>query len=273
MISEADIATHLTDEVRAIPYPGRWSNPPFTGDDAAVIARDGDLSELRVDRRTGRVDWVDLRTGTAQRLAPSLPAFGVLAAAYATALRDTRGAGGRALRHVEQALLDSVRAVSADLAAEGSYWAIAAEELGTGVLGGDDAPEPLTVTAAGGPTVVIAMPMLRLRQALADEGLTLSGYRGAVSYATLSGDLSTTLANTARPDAQASGPARVLVVDGQTRLTADDLAFPALRTLLLLEPTTLPEDLAEAAAMLEVLTVGGPGPFARIADLVARRDA
>ncbi|MFC9515783.1 hypothetical protein ACFTSD_08665 [Nocardiaceae bacterium NPDC056970] len=273
MIDDADIATHLTAVVRAVPYPGQWSSPPFTGVGAAVIARDDELSELRVDRRTGRVDWVDLRTGAAQLVAPSLRAFGVLATAYAKALQDTRGAGDRSLRHIEQTLLDSVRAVSAELTAQGSYWAIAAEELGTGVLGGDDAPEPLTVASAGGPTVVIAIPMLRLRRLLADEGLTLSGYRGAVSYAALSGDLSTTLASTARPDAQSSGPARVLVVDEQTRLTPEDLAFPTLRTLMVLEPTTLPEDLVEASGALTVVRVGGPGPFARIADLVARPDA
>ncbi|NKS64721.1 hypothetical protein GS966_29190 [Rhodococcus hoagii] len=269
MIDDADITAHLTDEVRALPYPGRWSNPPFAGDGAAVLARDGDLTELRVDRRAGRVDWVDLETGAGQMLAPSLRALGELAAAYATALRETRGAGDRALRRIERTFLDSVRTVSADLAADGTFWAIAAEELGDGVLGGDDLPEPLTVVPAGGSTVVIAMPMLRLHRALADEGLTLSGYRTTVSYVTLSGDLGTTLANTAHPGAQASGPARVLVVDGQSPLTADALAFPALRTLILVEPATLPENLTAAAADLAVVTVGPREPFARIADLLA----
>ncbi|MFM1730256.1 hypothetical protein ABI214_13295 [Prescottella soli] len=271
MISDADITADLTDEMRALPYPGRWLSPPFDGDGAAVIARDTGLSELRVDRRTGRVDEVDLRTGGAQMLAPSLREFGVLAVAYAAALRNTRGADDRELRRIEQSLLGQVRAGSAGLAAEGSFWAIAAEELGNGMLGAGDAPEPVTVTPAGGPTVVIAMPMTRLHQALAAEGLTLLAYRSAVSYAALSGDLSTTLANTARPGAQASGPAQVLVVDGQTQLTAHVLGFPTLRMLVLLAPATVPLDLLEVSAALEVVTVDGPAPFARIAELLAQR--
>ncbi|WFR72814.1 hypothetical protein P9209_02580 [Prescottella defluvii] len=176
------------------------------------------------------------------------------------------------MERIEQTLLEAIRAVSSELAAEGSFWAIAAEELGNGVLGADTG-EPVVVSASGGPTVVIAMPMMRLREALAAEGLGLLDYRASVSYAALSGDLGTTLANTARPGAQASGPAQVLVVDQQTRLTADDLTFPTLRMLVLLHPVTLPADLLDAAARLEVVTVGGSGPFTRIADLVTRLDA
>ncbi|MDH6282258.1 hypothetical protein [Prescottella agglutinans] len=272
MISDADITAHLNDEVRAIPYPGRWLSPPFEGDGAAVIARDAGLSELRVDRQTGRIDGVDLPTGAARVIAPSPHALGALAAAYASASRSTRGASDQALERIEQTLLEAIRAVSSELAAAGSFWAIAAEELGNGVLGAD-AAEPVVVSASGGPTVVIAMPMMRLREALAAEGLGLLDYRASVSYAALSGDLGTTLANTARPGAQTSGPAQVLVVDPQTRLTADDLAFPTLRMLVLLHPAALPADLLDGAARLEVVTVGGPGPFARIADLVTRRDA
>jgi len=271
VISDADITADLHDEVRAIPYPGRWLSPPFDGDNAAVIARDAGLSELRVDRRTGRVDGVDLQTGAAQVIAPSLREFGALAAAHSSAFRCTRGATDRELRRAEETLLSAVRAVSPDLAAEGSFWAFAAEELGSGVIGDHDAPDPVTVGSAGGPTVVIAMPMLRLRQALAEEGLSLLAYRGLVSYCALSGDLSTTLANTARPGAQAAGPAQVLVVDGQTRLTAHDLGFPTLRMLVLLAPATVPRDLLEVSAALEVVTVDGSAPFARIAELLAER--
>lgn len=262
----------MTDDVRAIPYPGDWLSPPFDGDAVAVIARDTGLSELRVDRRTGRVDGVDLHTGAVQSIAPSLRAFAVLATAYASALRDTRGATDRELRRIEGSLLRSIRAVSSELATEGSFWAFAAEELGNGVFGGDETRGDLTVEQPGGPTVVIAMPMLRLRQALTEEGLDLLTYRRLVSYATLSGDLSTTLANTARPGAQASGPAQVLVVEQQTRLTVDDLAFPTLRMVVLLHPATLSGELRDAAAALEVVTVDGPGPFARIPELLTRRD-
>ncbi|WP_430335063.1 hypothetical protein [Rhodococcus sp. ACT016] len=270
MISDADITAHLNDEVRTIPYPGRWLSPPFEGDGAAVIARDAGLSELRIDRQTGRVDGVDLQTGAAQVIAPSPRELGALAVAYASASRSTRGASDRELRRIEETLLEAIRAVSSELVVEGSFWAIAAEELGSGVLGGA-ATEPVVVAAPFGPTVVIAMPMMRLRQALADEGLGLLDYRASVSYAALTGDLGTTLANTARPGAQASGPAQVLVVDQQTRLTADDLTFPTLRMLVLLGPAALPPDLLDASARLEVVTVGGPDPFAQISELIAQR--
>ncbi|WP_433604822.1 hypothetical protein [Prescottella agglutinans] len=272
MISDADITAAMTADVRAIPYPGDWLSPPFDGDDVAVIARDTGLSELRINRRTGRVDGVDLQTGAAQSIAPSLREFSMLATAYASALRDTRGATDRELRRIEEALLRSIRAVSSELATEGSFWAVAAEELGDEVLGGGETPGPVTVEQPGGPTVVIAMPMLRLRQALAQEGLDLLTYRRLVSYATLSGDVSTTLANTARPGAQASGPAQVLVVEQQTRLTADDLAFPALRMVVLIEPAALSDELRDAATALEVMTVGRSGPFTRIPELVTRHD-
>lgn len=271
MITDSDLVAVLNDEVRAIPYPGRWLSPPFDGDRAAAIARDTGLSELRVDRQTGRVDGVDLQTGAAQLIAPSLREFGVLATAYSSALRDTRGATDRELRGIEGALLSSIRAVSPELAAEGAFWAFAAEELGNGVIGVDETPASVIVGPAGGPTVVIAMPMVRLRQALAEEGLDLLAYRNLVSYATLSGDLAITLTNTARPGAQASGPAQVLVVDQQAQLTADDLAFPTLRLVVLLAPATLPEGLLDAASALEVVTVGGPNRFARIAGLTTRR--
>ncbi|MCL2533167.1 MAG: hypothetical protein FWE39_03290, partial [Nocardiaceae bacterium] len=110
MISDADITAHLNDEVRTIPYPGRWLTPPFEGDGAAVIARDAGLSELRVDRQTGRIDGVDLSTGAAQVIAPSPHALGALASAYASASRGTRGASDQALERIEQTLLEAIRA-------------------------------------------------------------------------------------------------------------------------------------------------------------------
>lgn len=51
MVTDAQILDSLTGNVRRIPYPGEWLVAPFEGKGAAVVARDGESSELRVDRR------------------------------------------------------------------------------------------------------------------------------------------------------------------------------------------------------------------------------
>ncbi|NUT47588.1 MAG: hypothetical protein HOV94_09820 [Saccharothrix sp.] len=261
MLTDAHILASLTDDVRRMPYPGRWLAPPFEGVDVAVVARDGELSELRVDRRTGRVDLV---AGTARTIAPSLPELGTLASAYAVALGGTRGVRDQGRRRVVRALLREVRAVSRELAGDGSFWALAAEELGHGVVTADETPAA-TFGPAAGPTTVIAMSMMALRHALAAEGLSLSEYRDSLAYVTLTGTVRESLDRTAAPGAFRTGPARVLVVGRETELTEADLAFPGLR--LLIRVGTAP------SGPREVVTVDGPRPFARIAELVAERHA
>jgi hypothetical protein len=110
-LTDAQILASLTGNVRRIPYPGGWLAPPFEGEDTAVVARDGHFSELRVDRRTSRVDGVDLVTRTAQLIAPSLQDLATLASAYAAAFHDTRGASDRRRRRVERSLMRTIRAV------------------------------------------------------------------------------------------------------------------------------------------------------------------
>jgi hypothetical protein len=232
-----------------------------------VVARDGDLSELRVDRRTSRVD---LLTRTAQTIAPSLQDLETLASAYAAAFRQTRGASDRQRRRVERSLLRTIRAVSRELTADDSFWTLAAEELGNGVIAADETPAPATITPAAGPTTVIAMSLMPLSQALAVEGLNLSGYRSTLAYTTLTGEVGESLDGTAVPGAFRTGPAQVLVVGRQTSLTEADLAFPALRLLVWIG--TIPSGLRVPAGV-EVATVDDPRPFTRVAELVARHRA
>jgi hypothetical protein len=76
------------------------------------------------------------------------------------------------------------------------------------------------------------MPLMPLKQALAMEGLNLSGYRSTLAYATLSGEVGESLDRTVVPGAFRTGPAQVLVVGRRASLTEADLAFPALRLLV-----------------------------------------
>lgn len=273
MLTDAEVAAGLHDEVRTIPYPGRWLEPPFDGEQAAVVAQDPGLSELRVNRATGRVDLIDLHTGAAELIALSLSELGMLASAYAAALDSTRGVPADELCRVERTLLRAITVVSPGLACDGSFWTTAAEEIGSGTIGAEESGlDPVTIPAADGPTVVIAMLMSDLRRTLAAEGLRLLGYRGMVSYVTLSGGLDATLSGTAQPDLCPAGPAQVLVVDQHTALTTDDLAFDTLRMIVLLAPATLAETLTVPDGA-EVVTIGGDAPFAQLADLIARRAA
>lgn len=268
MLTDAQILASLTENVRGIPYPGEWLAPPFEGEDTAVVARDGDFSELRVDRRTSRVD---LLARTAQTIAPSLQDLETLASAYAEAFRHTRDASDRQRRRTEKSLLRTIRAVSRELTADDSFWALAAEELGNGVIAADETPAPATIMpAAAGPTTVIAMSLMPLKQALALEGLNLSGYRSTLAYAALTGEVGESLDRTAAPGAFQTGPAQVLVAGRQTSLTEADLAFPALRLLVWIG--TMPSGL-RAPAGVEVATIDDPRPFTRVAELVAQRRA
>jgi hypothetical protein len=274
VLTDARIALSLNENVRGIPYPGEWLTPPFAGEDTAVVARDGALSEIRVDRRTSRVDTIDLLTMTAQTIAPSLEDLETLASAYAAAFGHTRGATDRQRRRVERSLLRTIRGVSRELTTADSFWALAAEELGNGVLTADDTPAAATVAPtvapAAGPTTVIAMPMMPLRQALAAEDLTLSGYRSDLAYTALTGDVGETLASTAVPGAFRSGPAQVLVAGPQTSLTEADLAFPALRLLVCVGG--IPSGVRVPVGV-EVTTVDDQRPFTQVAGIVARRRA
>jgi hypothetical protein len=267
VLTDAQILASLSGNVRGIPYPGEWLSPPFEGADTAVVARDGDLSELRVDRRTGRVD---LLTRTVQTIAPSLQDLETLASGYAAAFRDTRGASDRQRRRAEKTLLRAIRAVSRELAADDAFWTLAAEELGNGVIAADETPAPAVIVSGAGPTTVIAMPLMPLKQALAVEGLDLSGYRSTVAYTTLTGEVGESLDRTAVPGAFRTGPAQVLVVGRETSLTEADLAFPALRLLVWIG--TIPPGVRVPEG-LEVATVDGARPFTRVAELVARRRA
>lgn len=269
-MTDAQILDSLTGNVRRIPYPGEWLVPPFEGKGAAVVARDGESSELRVDRRTSRIDSVDLLTGTTQLIAPSIQDLETLAAAYAEAFRQTRGASDRQRRRVEKSLLRTIRAVSRALVADDAFWTLAAEELGNGVIAADETPAPAVITPAAGPTTLIAMPLMPLKQALDREGLDLSGYRSTVAYATLTGAVGESLDRTAVPGAFRTRPAQVLVVGAQTSLTESDLAFPALRLLVWIGAVPAGLRVPEG---VEVATVDEPRPFARIAELVARRHA
>jgi hypothetical protein len=270
VLTDAQILASLTGNVRCIPYPGEWLSPPFEGADTAVVARDGDSSELRVDRRTSRVVSVDLLARTAQPIAPSLQDLETLASAYAAAFRRTRGASDRQRRRAESSLLRTIRAVSRELTAHDSFWTLAAEELGNGVLTADETPAPATIVPAAGPTTMIAMALMPLKQALAMEGLNLSGYRSTLAYATLTGGVGESLGRTAVPGAFRTGPAQVLVVGQQTSLTEADLVFPALRLLVWIG--AVPSG-PRVPAGVDVATVDDPRPFTRVAELVARRRA
>ncbi|MCL2423822.1 MAG: hypothetical protein FWD11_08045, partial [Micrococcales bacterium] len=176
MLSDAEIESSLGEtvvgaalevaplSVRRMPYPGEWLSPPYPGDDVAVVARDENFSELRVDRRTGRVEGVDLDSGDTQLIAPSLADLGTLAEAYADAFRRTARASDWKLRRIEKKLLRAVRRVAPELAVEDSFWAFAAEEIGYGVIGADDVEPPMEepTALADGPTTVIAMSMQKL---------------------------------------------------------------------------------------------------------------
>jgi hypothetical protein len=267
VLTDAQILASLIDNVRRIPYPGEWLAPPFEGEDSATVARDGDLSELRVDRRTSRVD---LLAGTTQTIAPSLQDLETLASVYAAAFRDTRDASDRQRRRVERSLLRTIRAVSRELAANDSFWTLAAEELGNGVVAADETPAAAMIVSAVGPTTVIAMRLMPLKQALALEGLNLSDYRSTLAYTTLTGEVGESLGSTAVPGAFRTGPAQVLVAGPQMSLTEADLAFPALRLLVWMG--TVPSGVRVPAGV-EVATVDGPRPFARVAELVARHRA
>jgi len=277
VLTDAEIAASLTASARAIPYPGEWLEPPFDGERQAVVARDAGLSELRVDRASGRVVAVEVPGGSAQPIAPSSAALAELGAAYAEALARTDGADVHELRVVEASLLAAVRVVAPELADAETFWSIAAEELGDGITADGPAAPPTVVTGPGGPTVVIALQMLALRQALAAEGLTLSGYAELLPSVSLNGSLATTLAATAAPGAFRSGPAQVLVLPAGAVATAEELAFPSLRLVVVIGEADASGPGAPAALPVpegvELVVLDGPEPFAALAGLVAERRA
>lgn len=272
VLTDAEIVASLTASARAVPYPGEWLEPPFDGERQALVARDGGLSELRVDRESGRVFGIELASGAAQTIAPSPAALAVLGDAYADAVARSAGASEHELRVVEGALLAAVRVVAAELAEPEAFWSIAAEELGDGITA-DGPPSPATIVAApaDGPTVVVALPMLGLRQALAAEGLTLSGYAELLPSVSLNGGLAATLAGTAVPGAFRGGPAQVLVLPAGAGVSEAELAFPSLRLVVAFGGTDA--SAADVPAGVEFVVIDDPAPFAALAELVAERRA
>ncbi|MFK4728214.1 SUKH-4 family immunity protein [Agromyces mediolanus] len=278
VLTDAEIVASLTASVRAVPYPGEWLQPPFDGERQARIARDAGLSEIRVDRESGRVLCIELPDGEAQPIAPSPAALAELGAAYADALARSAGAGEHELRVIEGALLAAVRVVDPALADPETFWSIAAEELGDGITAdGPAGPATIVAAPAGGPTVVVALPMLRLRQALAAEGLTLSGYAELLPHVSLRGSLATTLADTVVPGAVRTGPAQVLVLPAGAVATLEELAFPALRLVVTLggADASAPDAPRTPAvpAGVELVALDAPKPFTALVSLVAERRA
>ena len=139
-----------------------------------MVARDFDFSEVRVDRESGRVEGVDLASGEAQLLGPTLAGFEAVAAAYSTAFQATRGTAGiawatdsvvvrlarkakiavvrniaragwekstrRLLRKIQKRLLEDIKAVDPSLVRGETFWTFHAEELGSGIIGADEFP-------------------------------------------------------------------------------------------------------------------------------------
>ncbi|UOE25053.1 hypothetical protein [Agromyces soli] len=271
MLTDAEIVASLTASARAVPYPGQWLEPPFDGERQALVARDAGISELRIDRESGRVFGIELADGVAQPIAPSPASLAELGAAYADALARSAGADEHELRVLEAGLLAAVRVVAPELADAETFWSIAAEELGNGITADGPAAPPTLVTASGGPTVVIALPMLALHQALAAEGLTLSGYAELLPFVSLNGGLAATLAATSVTGAFRGGPAQVLALPAGVGATAEELAFPSLRLVAVFGGA----DASELAVPdgVELVVLDGPLPFTALAELVAERRA
>jgi hypothetical protein len=124
--------------------------------------------------------------------------------------------------------------------------------------------------AAVGPTALIAMPLIALKQALAAEGLTLSSYRSTLAYTTMTSNVGEALDTTATPGAFQTGPAQVLVVGRQASPTETDLAFPTLRLLVWIGAIS---PSARVPVGIEVAAVDSPRPFTRVAELVTQHRA
>lgn len=112
-----------------------------------------------MDRATGEVVGEDHEASTAILIAPDLGALQRASDAYLDALRVTDDPD-RGLRAVARALRRSLREIDPRLLAPDGFWALAAQEIELGVVGGlDPGPPAITIHPARGPQVAFDLPL------------------------------------------------------------------------------------------------------------------
>ena len=273
MLTDAQIMTALDEGGRDVPYPGEWLEPPFAGDGEAVIAEDAGLSQIRVDRATGRVWAVSMSdaadAGERFPLAPSPAALARIATAYADACRRADGAPDEVKERIAAEFAAVIESVEEALVDGDAFWSLQAEEIESGLTDTDAeaVDEPVVIRGATGPTVLIGRPRLALMAALRAEGLSSMDYRTKLSYSYLDGSLAEALASTAVEGAWRTGPAQVLVLDAESPVDVEAInAFAPLR-LVVLHGTERPDGLAER---LMIERIDGAAPYTSLAELVER---
>ncbi|WP_434740181.1 SUKH-4 family immunity protein [Micromonospora sp. SH-82] len=128
--------TLLRETGDTLPYPGTWLSAPRVEETGTVLAVDEGLSQLVVDAETGSVHLVD--DEGAELVNSSLAAFVACAEAYRAA-QVTAGAideeADEELEALGEQLTDRFREIDPPAVAdENTLWAIAAEELGYGMI-------------------------------------------------------------------------------------------------------------------------------------------
>jgi len=155
------------------PYPGTWARPPYKSlGGRTVIAADPGLSSIEVEPLGGAVVLVD-STGVSV-INRSVEAFVACARSYTAALNtpDVEGEDDDGWEAVGDRLIEEIRGIDPDAAADEGFWSVAAEEVGYGMF----APTPtLTAipTAPARPTsasgAVAGPAKKRLLLAMSDE--------------------------------------------------------------------------------------------------------
>lgn len=128
------------------PFAGEWLSAPYAGTSEAVIADDPGIARLLVDRALGTVTYENPEGRWLVN--NSLGQFVECAHAYTDALRDAaridqgEDDADDQLEHLERALLARVASIDPAARRPEGFWAIGAEEIGSGLLA--DSAEPAT---------------------------------------------------------------------------------------------------------------------------------
>ena len=202
MLTDDDIERALAplrSGVLRAPFAGAWLAPPFTDDGATpagaelhrvVVARDADRAHVAVDRDTGTVLVVDAQGE--ERIASSPESLALRAGLFTAALAAAAAVdpgdhdADARLGALERVLLDQLGKADPSAAADG-FWAVAAEEVGAGVLTGahtvaPSSPGPPATAPTTAPTVRPGV-LVALTPAESDAFFSRDTWRGLADAA------------------------------------------------------------------------------------------
>lgn len=170
-MSDAEIAQALAPVVDGdltVPYPGVWARAPYASHNGrAVIAADPGLSSIVVERGSGAVMLVG--SDGESLVNRSVEAFVACARSYTAAVNTPIGDSGSdsgsgadtddddAWEAVGDRLIEEIRGIDPQAAADETFWSVAAEEVGYGMSAPDVHDRPATGPATGTATAHEAM--------------------------------------------------------------------------------------------------------------------